>query len=79
MSLSELGSLRLSSPVSTTSFNLRKLTFFMFWKQQQAEEDEFCHSLLGGIWKAVVEFPYTKWFWKKAESIRDRIEEWLEL
>ena len=51
----------------------------MFRKQQEAEEDEFCHSLSGGIWKAVVEFPYTKWFWEEVESIRNEIEEWMDL
>ena len=51
----------------------------MFRKQQEAEKEKFYHSILGGIWKTVVEFPYTRWFWEEAESIRDRIKEWLEL
>ena len=79
MSLPETGSIVLPSPGGTTSFNLRKLVFYMFRKQQEANKQNFYNSVLGGIWKTVVEFPYTRWFWKEAEAIRDRIKEWLVL
>ena len=61
MSFPELGSIKLPTPMGTSSFNIRKLACHMMKKQLEVEQETFLNiPILGKTWEAITNHPKVK-------------------
>ena len=61
MSFLELGSIRLPTPLGTSSFNIRKVACHMMEKQLEVEQEAFLKiPILGRIWETIANHPKVK-------------------